>query len=78
MNNFETNEIERGCWRYIDAVDRINIHYIEDGWNKISERFPKEIEYLEERLEQLWNKKVIKEWESGIKEYLIDCDSWRE
>lgn len=71
-------EIERGHWLYLDAVYNINLHYIEDGWNKITEKFSEQIKYLEERLDQYWNQKVITEWENGIREYLIECGHWRE
>lgn len=78
MNSFEKNEIERGGWRLLDACERLNLHYIEGGWNKIAEKFPEQIKYLEERLDQYWNQKVITEWENGIREYLIECGYWRE
>lgn len=71
-------EIERGRRLFLDAVYNINPYYIEGGWDKIIEKFPEEIKYLEERLEQYWNGKVIKEWENGIKEYLIECNFWRK
>ena len=71
-------EIERGNWLFLDAVDNINLHCVEGGWDKIIEKFPEQIKYLEERLNQYWNAKVIIEWENGIKEYLIACGCWRE
>ena len=70
-------EITRGRWLYLDAVYNINPHYIEGGWDKITEKFPEQIKYLEERLEQYWNQKVITEWENGIREYLIECGYWK-
>lgn len=71
-------EMERGRWLYLDSVYNINQHYIEDGWDKIIEKFPEQVKYLEERLDQYWNQKVIREWENGIREYLIECNCWRE
>ena len=71
-------EITRGSWLYLNAVYNINSHYIEGGWDKITEKFPEQIKYLEERLNQYWNQKVITEWENGIREYLIECGYWRE
>ena len=70
-------EIRRGGWLFSDACDRLNLHYVEGGWEKIIEKFPEQIKYLEERLNQYWNLKVIKEWENGIKEYLIECNYWK-
>lgn len=70
-------EITRGGWLYLDAVDRLNSHYIEGGWEKIIEKFTEQIKYLEERLDQYWNQKVITEWENGIREYLIEVGYWR-
>jgi hypothetical protein len=75
MNDLDT---ERGRWLFLDACEQLNLHYIEGGWEKIMEKFPEEINYLEERLNQHWNAKVIIEWENGIKEYLIECNCWRE
>lgn len=71
-------EIERGRWLFLDAVYNINSHCIEGGWDKIREKFPEQIKYLEERLEQYWNRKVITEWENGIKEYLIELNYWKD
>lgn len=78
MNSFEKNEMERGVWKFLDVCERLNVHYIEGGWDKIAEKFPEQIKYLEERLEQFWNEKVIKEWEDGIREYLIELNYWKE
>lgn len=78
MNNFERNEIERGGWKFLDVCERLNVHYIEGGWDKIMEKFPEQIKYIEERLEQYWNRKVITEWENGIREYLMECGCWKE
>ena len=75
MNSLKT---ERGRWLFFDACERLNLHYIEGGWDKLIEKFPEQIKCLEERLEQYWNLKVIKEWENGIREYLIECNCWKE
>ena len=71
-------EIERGRWLFLDSVEYLSLHCVEGGWDKITEKFPEQIKYLEERLNQYWNLKVIKEWENGIKEYLIECNCWKE
>ena len=75
MNSLDA---EKGRWLFLDAVYNINLHYIEGGWDKIIEKFSEQINCLEERLNQYWNTKVIKEWENGIKEYLIELGFWKE
>lgn len=73
-------DMDRTYWNFVDSMYYLSTHCSnpKTAWDKIYEKFGNEMNYLDERLNQCWNEKVIKEWETGVKEYLIECNFWKE